>query len=198
MGGGGGTPLPYDAEIEYLESTGGQYIDTGLVHQVQNYEYYIDFTPKQSENGTAVFGSSNNEYWDGISYANSLYIGNRGCGGSGFNREANIRQTTRMVVVDNHVTVYKNNVVTSDIDFTGSIISGRHILLYAYTFDSDSPRSNSSQKVYSFSLIMNGIKVLDYIPVRVGQTGYMYDKVSGQLFGNDGTGDFILGPDINN
>lgn len=36
----------------------------------------------------------------------------------------------------------------------------------------------------------------DAIPVRVGNVGYMYDKVSGKLFGNAGTGDFILGPDI--
>lgn len=27
--------------------------------------------------------------------------------------------------------------------------------------------------------------------------GYMYDKVSGQLFGNQGTGNFILGADKN-
>jgi hypothetical protein len=39
--------------------------------------------------------------------------------------------------------------------------------------------------------------VLDLIPVRVGTIGYMYDSVSGTLFGNAGTGDFILGPDIN-
>lgn len=38
--------------------------------------------------------------------------------------------------------------------------------------------------------------VRDFIPVRVGQTGYLYDRVSGQLFGNLGSGDFILGPDI--
>jgi hypothetical protein len=33
------------------------------------------------------------------------------------------------------------------------------------------------------------------IPVRIGTTGYMYDRVSGQLFGNAGTDDFILGND---
>jgi hypothetical protein len=42
---------------------------------------------------------------------------------------------------------------------------------------------------------MNDILVRDFIPVRVGNVGYMYDKVSGQLFGNSGTGNFILGPD---
>jgi hypothetical protein len=39
--------------------------------------------------------------------------------------------------------------------------------------------------------------VRDFIPVRVGQTGYLYDKVSRKLFGNSGTGDFILGNDVN-
>lgn len=34
---------------------------------------------------------------------------------------------------------------------------------------------------------------MDLISVRVGQVGYMYDKVSGQLFGNAGTGTFVLG-----
>lgn len=45
-------------------------------------------------------------------------------------------------------------------------------------------------------LSKNGELLGDFIPVRVGQVGYMYDKVSGQLFGNAGTGEFILGPDI--
>jgi hypothetical protein len=36
---------------------------------------------------------------------------------------------------------------------------------------------------------------IDLVPVRIGNVGYMYDKVSGKLFGNAGTGNFILGPD---
>ncbi len=32
-------------------------------------------------------------------------------------------------------------------------------------------------------------------PVRIGDIGYLYDEVSGELFGNMGTGDFIIGPD---
>ena len=34
------------------------------------------------------------------------------------------------------------------------------------------------------------------IPVRVGQVGYMYDRVSKTLFGNAGTDSFVLGPDV--
>ena len=51
-------------------------------------------------------------------------------------------------------------------------------------------------RIYSVQFIDNDEVILDLIPVRVGQVGYMYDKVSGQLFGNSGTGNFILGNDI--
>ena len=44
-------------------------------------------------------------------------------------------------------------------------------------------------------MIKNGLTVRDFIPVRVGDVGYMYDRVSGDLFGNAGTGAFIIGPD---
>ena len=39
-------------------------------------------------------------------------------------------------------------------------------------------------------------KLRDLIPVRKNGVGYMYDRVSGQLLGNSGTGDFVLGPDV--
>jgi hypothetical protein len=42
----------------------------------------------------------------------------------------------------------------------------------------------------------NGVLVRDFIPVRKGTVGYLYDRVSGKLFGNAGTGDFVLGPDV--
>jgi len=44
---------------------------------------------------------------------------------------------------------------------------------------------------------VDNIAIYELIPVRVGQVGYMYDKVSNQLFGNSGTGNFILGNDMN-
>lgn len=43
---------------------------------------------------------------------------------------------------------------------------------------------------------INDEVVLDMIPVRIEQVGYMFDRVSGELFGNSGTGDFVLGNDI--
>ena len=54
-----------------------------------------------------------------------------------------------------------------------------------------------SGRLYSFRIDKAGMKVLDLIPVRIGDEGYMYDRISGNLFGNQGSGKFILGPDIN-
>lgn len=41
--------------------------------------------------------------------------------------------------------------------------------------------------------ITDGVTTLDLIPVRKNGKGYMYDRISGELFG---TGDFIVGPDV--
>ena len=53
-------------------------------------------------------------------------------------------------------------------------------------------------KVYRYWVVdASGNYILNCIPVRVGTTGYLYDKVSNKIFGNLKSGTFILGPDIN-
>jgi hypothetical protein len=51
-------------------------------------------------------------------------------------------------------------------------------------------------RIYWFKVYLSNELILDMIPVRVGNIGYMYDRVSGRLFGNSGTGEFVLGSDI--
>lgn len=62
-------------------------------------------------------------------------------------------------------------------------------------------RGRNVASVYAkiaFVQVYDGDTLLrDFVPVRIGDVGYMYDKVTKQLFGNDGTGAFVLGPDIN-
>ena len=52
-----------------------------------------------------------------------------------------------------------------------------------------------SGRIYSAKMVSNRVSIFDFVPVRKGNIGYMYDRVSGQLFGNQGTGAFIIGPD---
>lgn len=57
--------------------------------------------------------------------------------------------------------------------------------------------NSAQQKIIWIKIEVNGVITFDAIPVRVAQVGYMYDKISGNLFGNDGTGSFVLGNDVN-
>lgn len=78
---------------------------------------------------------------------------------------------------------------------SSSFTTGQNYYIFARKASNGTTQSRPCQ--FQFFRIWKGNELLrDYIPVRVGNVGYMYDQVSGQLFGNSGTGDFILGPDI--
>lgn len=191
----GNMKLPYDAKVEYLESTkDAQYIDTGIIIDKADYTYYIDFTPTRNETTECPFGSSKNAFWDGQFWGASVYIGSSTINKS-LGRKANERIRVKLTVKNNHITIYKNENILLDTTFNGTPINGFNVLLFGYTYGTARVSHPAQQKVHSFYLEIGGQKVLDYIPVRVGTTGYMYDKVSGKLFGNAGTGAFILGPD---
>lgn len=51
-------------------------------------------------------------------------------------------------------------------------------------------------RIYRIKIYYDNVLALDFIPVRKDGIGYMYDRVTGNLFGNEGSGEFILGPDI--
>ena len=52
-------------------------------------------------------------------------------------------------------------------------------------------------RFYSCTITQGNEVVMDLIPVRKSSIGYMYDRISGELLGNNGTGSFALGPNVN-
>ena len=56
--------------------------------------------------------------------------------------------------------------------------------------------SYHKERIYYYRIYNSGVLVRDFIPVRNGQTGFMYDRVTGALFPNEGSGSFTLGPDL--
>ena len=71
-------------------------------------------------------------------------------------------------------------------------------VLYIFAVDDFSGAANwfSAARLYGFKITRSGIPIRDYIPVRKGSGGYLYDRASGQLFGNAGKGKFLYGNDI--
>lgn len=196
---GGGT-LPYDAEIEYLQSSGTQYIDTQIKYSSSNkYNIACDVVYVSGSTGFTFNG------WD-AGGAFGLYKDNCADGATtsiisnGINKflSLNLRinsgtsSKTLTYIIDGDNQYAVNRVHGSLSSYSGN---GGYILFACYS--TNSVLYHIKEKLYRVRIDVNNIVVRDYIPVRVGQVGYLYDKISGQLFGNAGTGSFILGPDKN-
>lgn len=204
-----GGNLPYDAEIEFLQSYGTQYIDTGIaLKDIRNWMVECDIMRLNNtaieqpifSTWTSAYNETNtfiqNGYSDQVGSLDQYDHGHFTI--SGFIRNSvlhiksgkdldgiyGIGPNCRFIAID-------NNLITKSLD----TVSTNPTTLKLYC------RADLAQKstlrIYSFQLYIDASKIIDYIPVRVGTTGYLYDKVSGELFGNQGTGAFILGPDKN-
>lgn len=192
QGGGGINNLPYDAEVEYLESSGTQYIDTGIIGnqdtEIQGTVMFLDDTNAMVWGDNSV--SSRQISLFRTSTGNSRFDG----WGASANYKSFMPKDSILQLTENQNGIYVNNILKKSITGVTSFKTGNTIYFYWC-------HTTSANKVlarfYEFSIIENGVKKIDLIPVRVGTTGYMYDRVSRQLFGNAGTGDFIVGPDKN-
>lgn len=190
-----GKRLPYDAEIEYLESAGNCVIRTPIIPtgddvRVQTKVLYKGYTDGSSY--LPWFYTYVNEQTNTyrIIRANTsttsilLYNGARANGG-GVNYNITLNNIYNIDFNRNRYTINTSSGTLSNIKGTEN--SG-----YLYLF---SPKFKGA--FFFFRFWKDDVLMLDLIPVRKGNVGYMYDKVSGQLFGNAGTGQFSLGPDVN-
>ena len=189
--------LPYDAEVEYLESTGKQWIDTGKVLSSTGFAYDADVMFQTTYN-CIVFGGrtvADNVEADSLSLfiVNSMWrFDNFGSSRTGPAVNTGIRYSVSLV--DGKTTV-------NGVELDTPIPIGRSSGATVYIFAGHRPQESvdveyqSSIRLYSLKFRQDGVLTADYRPVRVGAVGYIYDRVSDQLYGNAGTGAFIIGPD---
>lgn len=185
--------LPYDMELEYLQADGTQYINTGIIN---NSSVIIDM--KMSASGTNCLHGSEYTYqyrfkWgaDGNGY---VYYGYQNNHTSGVTFQLDQPCTYYLKQGEQYVKDYQENTILSSSE-TLSTYSTNPIMLFKCYSGSDWVNTSGTVRIYRCKIYNNGV-LMDLIPVRKGQIGYLYDKISGQLFANAGTGDFVLGPDI--
>ena len=189
--------LPYDAEVEYLESTGTQWIDTGKVLSSTGFAYDADILFKRTDN-CQVFGGrtvADNSEADSL----SLFIV------GGMWRFDNFGHSRPGPAVDTDtrysVSLVDGKTTVNGVEVETHVPTGHSSGATVYIFAGHRPQASggvefqSSIRLYSLKFYQDGVLAADYRPVRVGDVGYLYDHVSGQLFGNAGTGDFVVGPD---
>lgn len=192
---GGGT-LPYDAEIEYLKGDGNAYINTGVVPS-SDIRLTVDGWFSVTSGSNLCFGAIQSDSYPrfhlGINGSN--FQGGVGDGKVGTTRATSTHRYN-FIIDGRDAKAYTTSGGTTG-SFTGnSAYPTIPIFLFARNFDGAASNihvfSLCSAHIYSYS---TGKMLVDFIPVRVGTTGYLYDKVSKTLFGNAGSGAFVLGPD---
>lgn len=174
--------LPYDYEVEYLESTGKEYIDTGIEEYIEDFDIKFEVI----KGGGGGFTSHNPTY--GWYAQNSMQLG-------------------YSFYVINTGSIYKNIDVSINTIYR-LIHKGTKIMLCdengEVLLEGNDPTTSASS---TFTILKLGEKLgifrlyyikipnkIDAIPVAKNGIGYMYDRVSHKLFGAQGGGKFVVGP----
>lgn len=188
--------------IEYLESTGTQYIDTGVVLFPISYELKLQI--KNIEKNQAFLGTlkngatTGNDYEYQIGVVKYFYLVNT------VPVTSNEMPTTEIYnivgKIDSHSTVnfIKNNGHNLEISRTAvRDITPINPILIFNRYSANTMQYASDIKLYSAKFWQDDILVRDFIPVLdENGTPCMYDKVERKFYYNAGTGDFIAGPII--
>ena len=191
---------PFESEIEYIESTGTQWMEITAPSTIKrfvlrtqgtkrtNFMVYADLESESSYVSVRcefsgvmawnTFGVSESS-WDGFY---DVYVSNNGVYGF----------TVRNAVSDTLIGARHVGTVT----YNGSI----------YLFGDYAQNNKSCIRLYSLKAYDNdnvlkdqtrlgGNLILDLVPMREGNVGCLFDRISQTKFYNQGTGSFVLGPD---
>lgn len=189
--------LPYDAEVEYLASTGTQFINTLCKIVPRTTKFEFAFSAPSYDGNSFLFGARNDT-------AASEYSCTAYRGGSRLRKDWAMKSEYFSTALSkNKIYTYTAQDVTlslNDETFVGTGNKSDTRLSYDFLlFTVNTAGSVDSRmfagRLYSAKLWEGDALIFDGIPVRKGTVGYLYDRVSGQLFGNVGTGAFDVGPD---
>lgn len=185
-------------ELEYIESTGTQYINTGF-NPKNTSRVVVDIEPTSGNTTNGVFGGrtgiNNGTFcvWD----IDGAYRTDYG--------SANYVQTD--VSVSGRVTIDKNMGVTTIGNRTVTQTSGAFTSASALTLLAVNGAGQNGQtldnhmfraRLYSAQVYDNGTQIRGYVPAKRDSDGAvgLYDTIGGTFYGNDGSGAFVAGPDV--
>lgn len=178
-------------QVEYIQSSGTQYIDTGFVPnqdtRVVCKAQYTDTTGNE-----VIFGSrysSGKDRFDFLMTGGVFYSAYGSEGGSA------LAATPHLIEVDKNKNITSvNGTVFSTHTYTTFQCPGNMMLFCCNT--NNSINLLASARIYSCQVYDNDILIRNFVPCTVNSTIGMYDLVNNQFYPNAGTGEFVAGPSI--
>lgn len=203
---GGATPIlpPEYQQVEYLQSTGTQYINTNVVTANNTKTEVI------AEKDTTGYGTLGNGICGVRGEVSGFYSVTlvNGTVYFGLNSHYNTGVTVNTGVAYKYTTVYNNNLGTlylNDTNISNHTFSGFTNIRYIYLFALNSSQTNAASNYFkgmvyrcTISQNSNGTKIIDLIPCyrKSDNKPGMYDLVTNAFFTNVGEGEFTVGQDV--
>ena len=195
---------PVRTFIEYLQSTGTQYINL-LLKPSEFDKFELDCQVTQYLTGMAgnfnvLIGMRNNHQQPAL----RLYTPNSNLNTLQFNYGDNYKAGSCSGNLSNRNTItFTRNSISinnSSTNLQSQTYDGTSYPIYLFNQrEGTSGAGNyySAMKVWGLKMYNQNILIRDFIPVRLGNIGALYDKIQNKIYLNSGSGNFTLGPDIN-
>lgn len=188
--------LPYDARLDYIESNGYQYIDTGIYGN-ETTEIEIKIKVLSNLGSSSIISARDNS---GSDKSLSVWINNNGYLAlndreydSGYlTSESPILDEIVIISVKNR-SLYVGDTLLASSNLTNSFSMNTSYGLLRNRIDSVWDTGNNrplEARIYYCKIWQNGVLVRDYIPVIKNNIAYLYDNISSTLFTNSGEGVF--------
>ncbi len=179
-------------QLEYIESTGTQYFDTG-VYPSDTLNYDIEFEIK-SETPAEIFGASRGA---GVEYQLNRYSGGYVCTGSyAYYIAISLNAYQRAILNGTEYKIYSKSALlnSSTVDRTGAENINLSIFMFAGNRYGVAGEF-SETKMYSCKFYDGNVLVRNFIPAKRESDNVvgMYDVVEDKFYTNAGSGTFTAG-----
>lgn len=179
--------------IDYIESTGTQYIKSGVFHNLPKLKVSIDLS---YFSGGWIFGARKAYRSDAFLLVNAsnrfLHYGNA----SMVQDDVDIKIGKKYNIILNNGELIINGVSKG----TARIVTTEQyeLILFGITNDKN-VTYDANLRYYACKIESDGVLIRDFRPCIYKKTAVgLWDMVEGKFYGNSGTGEFIQGPILNN
>ena len=183
-------------EVEYIESSGTQYIDTGYKPTGENMRLVIDYMYTASPNGKSLFGAESSGTFPITFYSRSEKTAEFYIGSTYVVVSYNIKTGTRYKLdchANNGAFTANLNEAAKSETYSGSLL--KTINLFLFTNNGQQSTQLISARLYSCQIYDTEILIRDFVPCyrKVDGAVGLYDLVNNVFYTNAGSGVFAVG-----
>ena len=204
-------------QVEYIESTGTQYIDMGVIGK-NSVKVFISFANNNITSGTFIFGSRKAFLQNAVVLSKHNDGGNSNCTRFAYGTEyydlldsfnlIDTRERNDYFFDNTHIEINNNSIY----QFNNIQNFSNNLNMYLFTCNDDGIAHLKRASIYLYECKIYDDKdlVRNFIPCYTtttvtnvdgnqvpANTKGLYDLVEGKFYTNQGTGEFIAGPDVN-